>query len=233
MIDTSCKEKMRFICHKHIEKGEQINSVDNIVHSHHACKYCGYSVLSGLKRLPDSQLQEMCKERGVIYIGRKQYDKQTHIIYKCPKHIREETQEMSLDHFRASNVPCHFCQISSGELRVKKFLDENRIDYVFQHMFSDCKHIRVLEFDFYLPKMSIVIEYDGKQHFQPMNYAKIKEENERLFELCQKRDEIKNIYCNENGITLIRIPYWEYENIEMILMKELLHINIESSETAG
>ena len=35
------------------------------------------------------------------------------------------------------------------------------------------------------------------------------------------RDTIKTIYCKENNIKLIRIPYTEYDNIEKILEKEL------------
>ena len=37
----------------------------------------------------------------------------------------------------------------------------------------------------------------------------------------QKRDQIKNAYCEENNIMLIRIPYTEYQNIENILNKYL------------
>lgn len=37
------------------------------------------------------------------------------------------------------------------------------------------------------------------------------------------RDTIKTIYCKENEIKLIRIPYWDFDNIEEILCKELLN----------
>lgn len=32
---------------------------------------------------------------------------------------------------------------------------------------------------------------------------------------------VKNKFCKDNNIKLIRIPYWEYDNIEKILIKEL------------
>ena len=35
------------------------------------------------------------------------------------------------------------------------------------------------------------------------------------------RDTIKNIYCQQNNIKLIRIPYWDFNNIEQILKQEL------------
>lgn len=218
---VSCKAKMRFICHKHEEMGEQLNSFDNIANNNHACKYCGYSVLSEIKRTSDLQLIDMCKDRDVKYVGRRQYNKETHILYECPRHQKEQPQEMTLDHFKASKVPCRFCQITSGELKVKQYLDLKQIPYSFQHIFPDCKNKRTLEFDFYLPTLHTTIEYDGKQHFIPMNYAKSEQENIKLFELNQRRDKIKDQYCLANGIKMIRIPYWEYENVDIILQKEL------------
>ena len=43
------------------------------------------------------------------------------------------------------------------------------------------------------------------------------------FDLTKRRDEIKNKYCQENNIKLLRIPYWEFDNIENILERELLY----------
>ncbi len=224
LLDTkyvSCKNKMRFICHKHEEHGTQLNSFDNIVHNHHACKYCGYSMLSEIKRLPDSQLTEMCIERDVIFVGRKQYDRQTHILYKCTKHDSDELQEMTLDHFRASKVPCRICQISSGELKVKQYLDEHKIKYVYQHTFPDCRNVRPLEFDFYLPTLLVAIEYDGKQHFEPMHFSNSDKTYLESYELGKQRDRIKDQYCLEHAIRMIRIPYWDYDKIDSILQEKL------------
>jgi hypothetical protein len=35
------------------------------------------------------------------------------------------------------------------------------------------------------------------------------------------RDEIKNTYCKDNNIHLVRIPYWDFNNIENILKEKL------------
>ena len=220
----SCKTKMRFICHKHEDKGIQLNSFDNIVHNHHICKFCGYEELARIKQIPEEELIKLCQEKNVIYSGRKLFNGQTYVLYICPEHIKDGIQEMSLDHFKSSLVPCHFCTITQGEYKVKTFLDDNNIDYIFQHTFEDCKNVRSLEFDFYLPERKVAIEYDGRQHFEPMNYAKTKEENQYLFELGIHRDEIKNQYCKDNSIKMIRIPYWDFDHIFEILRKELIDI---------
>ncbi len=66
-----------------------------------------------------------------------------------------------------------------------------------------------LSFDFYLPNYNTCIEYDGKQHFEITGGYY----NEHSFEELQNRDNIKNQYCENNNIKLIRVPYWDYDNL--------------------
>lgn len=220
----SCKTKMRFICHKHEDKGIQYNSFDNIVHNHHICKYCGYEHLSKVKQISVERAIQLCVDKNVEYCGQYLKNGETYIQYKCKKHESDGIQEMSLDHFKASLVPCRFCSITQGEYKVKTFLDANNIRYIYQHTFSDCKNIHVLEFDFYLPDQRIIIEYDGKQHYEPFNYFETEEKNIKAFKDGQYRDRLKDEYCKKNSIRMIRIPYWDFNNIEKILRKELIDI---------
>ena len=41
------------------------------------------------------------------------------------------------------------------------------------------------------------------------------------FEKTKMHDNIKNKYCHDNNIKLIRIPYWKMKEIEKILGNEL------------
>lgn len=79
-----------------------------------------------------------------------------------------------------------------------------------------------MPFDFYLPDYNILIEYDGEEHFRPVNFGGISDDEalEHL-KITQYHDKIKTNYCQENGIPLIRIPFWEKKNIQNILLKEL------------
>ena len=110
------------------------------------------------------------------------------------------------------------CGITSlGELRILKFLENNNIEYIPQHSFPDCKYKRVLRFDFYLPKYNLCIEFDGYHHYN---------ENRRLVGgdsllVIQARDNIKNEYCLNNNIGMLRIPFWEKDNIYKILEDKL------------
>ena len=77
--------------------------------------------------------------------------------------------------------------------------------------------------DFIIEDKKIWIEYDGKGHFEPINW---KGQNQDIvkynFKIAKYHDELKNKYAKENGWKLIRIPYWDFYNIEEILNKEFL-----------
>lgn len=88
--------------------------------------------------------------------------------------------------------------------------------------FKDClnpKTERYLRFDFYLPDYNCCIEYDGEQHFKEYanwNSSSLKER--------QYRDNLKNLYCCNNNIKIIRIPYYDFNKIN----KEYLRDRIEN-----
>lgn len=114
-------------------------------------------------------------------------------------------------------IGCPRCNISTGEKSIRSWLRSNGIDYIQQHTFNDCRDKHVLPFDFYLPNYNTIIEYDGKQHFEKNDYFG----GESGLLSTQRHDKIKNDYCLSRNIRLIRIPYWEFKNINTILSKEL------------
>jgi very-short-patch-repair endonuclease len=103
---------------------------------------------------------------------------------------------------------CPICKVSRGEKEIRQILNNNNIKYKRQQVFDDCKNIRKLQFDFYLPEYNTCIEYDGEQHYKSIEYFG----GVKSFKLRQKRDMIKNDYCKNNNIKLLRIKY--DENIE-------------------
>lgn len=112
---------------------------------------------------------------------------------------------------------CSNCTTSRGENRIKEWLNNNDVEYNFQYVFKECKDVRVLPFDFYIPSLNMVIEYDGIQHFEPKDFFG----GEESFNKLKEHDSIKSNYCMENNIRLLRIPYFQYEEIENILENEL------------
>jgi len=117
---------------------------------------------------------------------------------------------------------CPKCKESRGEKKVCHYLEKMKIKYLTQKVFKDCKDKRALPFDFYLPDNNTLIEFDGRQHYQTLKYREDKYSN-LLYQ--QKHDKIKNDYCVDSNIMLIRIPYWEINNVEKILDDILINKN--------
>ena len=113
------------------------------------------------------------------------------------------------------NTGCPICNQSKGENLILKFLETNNILYNSQYVFNDCKNKYVLHFDFYLPELNICVEYDGIQHFKSIEFFG----GEEALKYTKNNDKIKNKYCQENNIKLIRIPYNNIESINEILTK--------------
>ncbi len=114
-----------------------------------------------------------------------------------------------------------------GEQVIAKVLDKYNIAYIHGKRFNDLRGKRnPLEYDFYLPKERIAIEFQGEQHFRAVSYFGGKEK----FVIQQKHDEKKRDYAKNNNIRLIEIKYFDFDNIEEILIKEL---KLGTAETAG
>ncbi|WP_048341120.1 hypothetical protein [Clostridium haemolyticum] len=112
---------------------------------------------------------------------------------------------------------CPLCTASNGELNISNYLKNKHIEYVNQYIFKDCINTytnKVLRFDFYLPKYNICIEYDGEQHFYPILFkGETIDEGEKKFFDNKRRDVIKDNYCRNHNIKLIRVPYWRIVDI--------------------
>ena len=124
------------------------------------------------------------------------------------------------------NVQCPFCSTSKSEQELMKILNECNYNYEFHYKFDDCKYIHVLEFDFAIFKedreLLCLIEYDGEQHYIPIDFAgRGREWAEKQLQIIKTRDNIKTQYCYLNNIPLIRIPYWERNHMKEFLLKQI------------
>lgn len=127
---------------------------------------------------------------------------------KCKQHgIFEQIPDSHLQ-----GRGCPSCSESKGEKMISKILSDLNIDYLREKKFEDCKgKVHKLPFDFYLPDYNICIEYDGEQHFKLKNnsFGAGEEKSKINFEKLVQNDKIKNEYCVNNNILLIRIRYDE------------------------
>jgi uncharacterized C2H2 Zn-finger protein len=110
---------------------------------------------------------------------------------------------------------------SSGEIEIKKCLDKMIIYYEHNTSYK-LKNSKdnYLRWDFIITYQNKkhFIEYDGRQHFEPVNFGGIsKKRAMNNFEKQQTHDKLKNDFCKDNNYELLRIPYTEYGNIPQIL----------------
>ena len=93
-----------------------------------------------------------------------------------------------------------------------RVLNMYNISFEKEKTFEGCIYKKQLRFDFYLPDYNTCIEFDGEQHFtRGFNTTDCE------FDELKYRDSIKDEYCYKNDLNIIRIPYWDFDNIEKII----------------
>jgi len=203
--------KVNIIC---LEHGMFKQTPNN--HMRHGCLKCGKDILSDKFSLTKEEFIKKAKE---VHGDKYNYDNSSYYNYMtkveiiCLKHgIFKQTPNSHL-----SGQGCPTCRESKGEKRIREYLVKRGIVFNGQKKFDGCINKSNLLFDFYLPNRNILIEYDGKQHFEVVKiFGGFKGFKER-----QINDKLKNEFSIKNNIHLIRIPYYEYNSIEKILENKL------------
>lgn len=122
---------------------------------------------------------------------------------------------------------CPNCVQSKGEKVLFTTLKNFGFELLQQYTFTDCVYKSKLRFDGYDFNNKITYEFNGAQHYYPIDFAgKGEEWANSQFEINKIRDNIKIDYCNKNNITLIIVPYWELDNIEHYLFDQLVKLKI-------
>lgn len=121
---------------------------------------------------------------------------------------------------------CPNCHKSKGETQIKAILDYYNIKFIYQYKFDDLVGLggKKLSYDFYIPEYNLLIEYQGKQHKQPIEYFG----GEETFKRQKEHDKRKREYAFQHNIKFIEI--WYYEDINDKLKKTL---NLETVTTTG
>lgn len=197
----------------------------NHLNSKEGCYQCGKDRSGKNHRLTQEKFTTRANK---IHNGFYSYDKTKYVgsflpvIITCPVHGDFKIQPN--DHlFHKSG--CKKCgyenRLTKGEQAIANLLEENGVHFVCQHTFADLKAldgINHLRFDFFVPSLNLLIEFDGPHHDGPIRYrGTSKQKAKRTYERTVIYDQQKNKYATKKGIRLLRIPYNEKNNIENIL----------------
>lgn len=123
-------------------------------------------------------------------------------FYNCKCQCGKNTTVRESNLISGDTQSCGCSRLSHGEIKISTILKEYNIPFEMEKTFKTCinpKTKRLLRFDFYVNNQYL-IEFDGIQHFIQSKYWGPLEDT-------QYRDNIKNQWCKENNIPLIRIPY--------------------------
>ena len=174
-----------------------------------------------VETLTINEMREIAINRGGECLSDLYVNGNAKLKWKCSK---GHEWEASPDNIKNGKKWCPVCNESKGENIIDRYLTFNKILFVRQKRFEDCKGIKnKLPFDFYLPQYNLLIEYDGEQHYMPIKFHNCSNETSiKSFQNTINSDNIKNEYCKQNNIKLIRISYLEKNNIEEILTNILI-----------
>ena len=191
------------------------------------CQKCADEQRANAQRKTNDEFVKMA---NTVHGFKYDYSKSDYVNYQtkvtiiCKKH--GEFEQTPANHLK--NQGCPKCNESQGEKLIHSILEKIGLKFETQKKFTECVNISIskkgnkrcfkLPFDFYLPDYNTCIEFDGLQHFQPVTVFG----GEETFKKQQILDNIKNTFCRQNNIKLLRIPYtFKKDDIEPFIKKEL------------
>lgn len=132
----------------------------------------------------------------------------TKVWWKC---LSGHSVRMTIS--RREKYGCPSCTkmtcVSHGEWLVAQTLGRLKIPYTIEQTYAGCRDTRVLRFDFEIQvsgRTPAVIEFDGVQHFEMGERGVLRDR--------QRKDRIKDNYCRENRISMLRISHQEIHDVE-------------------
>ena len=168
----------------------------------HWCSYCSH------QKLCDNEECNMCFDNSFASVERNKYWSKENIL--TPRQVFKSTnKKISFDCDICNKI---FCTQLSGITKgiwcpycVNKteqiLFDKLKVKYnllKFQYKVEWCKNINYLPFDFVIEDIKLIIELDGKQHFEQIGKWLSPDKT-------HKNDLYKMKCANDNGFSIIRI----------------------------
>ena len=159
------------------------------------------------------------------------------ILQRHIKSVHEKQQSLKCDycnksvgrsdvlqnHIKAIHINPKLKSMSRLEQKVCEILNNYNIIFQREVTFKDLIGINNghLRFDFVLQINKgnsppyLMIEVDGQQHERPVAFGSLTDDEAiEKFEIIQQHDQIKNLYCCENGYPLLRLRFTNYKYFE-------------------
>ena len=189
-------------CHRQFAKkpGNLYRRQENTI-----CPYCGNN---GAPVPWEDFFQQLSPEEQEEYIFSNYHgtDQKMKIQHKCGLVFYQKP----INFLKSRGCPHCYGNRSVGEKKIEEFLMTNHFEYEPQKHFSELGR---LSYDFFVPELQLLIEYQGEQHYKPVEIFG----GEEHFLFQQKSDQCKREYAKNNGYTLLEIPYYDLKKIDAYL----------------
>lgn len=216
--------KTKISCKCKICSHEQEARPDNLLHW--GCPKCRLVKIGNKNR---KTLEQFIAQSNKVHHQKYSYDKVKYIrddvkvTITCP--IHGDFEQTPSNHLQKHGCPK--CNTSKGELFIEEYLTKQNIVFKKQYCIDIPTTINPSGYayiDFYLPDYNVFIEYNGRQHYIPIDYfgGILNLEHQK------SRDNYIKNYCKNNSYNFIEIPYTmkdeEIINTLNILLHDLGHI---------
>lgn len=210
----------QYICPKHGLKETKVM----LLAYGHGCSDCQYENIDGKYKNNPNALKKELLSYGLEILNPEEYEgwSDTNLMIKCPncgKEYISSFNNIRRNYREGAKNLCRDClkPTSLGEIKIADYLKSHNISFEKEKRFLDCKDKLTLPFDFYLPDDNLIIEFMGKQHYEPVPFFG----GEEAFKIRKSHDKYKKRYCLENGIRYLSIPYSNMDKIDSILDEQL------------
>lgn len=187
----------------------------NVVHGSSKDCGCGRKESLSETRKKDIIGNKYGKLTVVEECGKTSYGK---LLYRCLCDCGKTCVVTSNSLYSEHTTSCGCLTSSKGVFEIKKVLNRYNIKYETEKTMDGMCYLSSLRFDFFIEEFNIAIEFDGEQHFKPIEWFGGTE----AYEKTVIRDKIKDEYCKDNDIVLIRIPYYLEKDIKNIIVEKII-----------
>lgn len=228
----STKNKYYFDCPRGIHSPE-LRDISNFTGGQEGsmrCNQCNSFAQWGIDNICEDFLEKYWDYEKNNKLGidpwKLSYGSKIKVFVRCQNNVVHKSYDLNCSLFVHNGNRCPKCSYSKGEAKLSEYLIKYQIKYEPQKTFSDLLGLggRLLSYDFYLTDYNLLIEYQGNFHD-----GTVEMQTDKQFKYQQDHDKRKSEYAKINNIKFLEIWYWNFENIEEILLKELNYLNTASS----
>jgi very-short-patch-repair endonuclease len=199
------RTKIEIVCL--ICKNSFFQTPDNHLHGRGCPRYC---------YINKTLAEEFIYKASKLHMDKYDYSRVNYINSKIKVEIvclrcRNSFFQAPFNHLLGCGCPK--CCMSKGESLVIQCLNFYGVMYTCQKTFQNLYDENVLKFDFFIPSINLLIEFDGEQHYKCIEHFG----GVNTFEKNKKHDNMKDHYALTSGLSLVRIAFEQINNINMIL----------------